>query len=247
MNKVNLDKNSSQRNPQEFIITTDQQQSETLSFFQIPNVFYINGAQIPLNDIVYYQIVQREYVFRPAYKEKANVLKRVFSINKYEFSEMMPYAAIITESEFKSVNKRKLLVGDLTKSAIGIVNSVVSRINPGEIASNIAQGAVGGVLDKLGSAVGFEKYYCVFPSGRTTTISLGSIPPLVTTADGKVFEPTKRELKYAMPNENTRAIISTVPALLIKTQVDYLFYGNGINLVDVNNAYMQLSTVKPLV
>ena len=64
--------------------------------------FEIYGNRIRLDEIKDFRVIQREYIYRPSYKEKPNSLMKTFSSKKYEFATMIPYAAIIDEEEYKS-------------------------------------------------------------------------------------------------------------------------------------------------
>lgn len=217
----------------------------------LQNLINIAGASISLSAIRDFRIVQREYIYRPCYREKKSSIKRIFSSCSYEFYSTLPYAAVVTESEYKSINRKSMYVGDSAVEALNAAkdlmetaSAILSGTSPADIIANSTIGAVTGLVDKIGSLVASEKYYCVFPSGRTTTTSLSAIPPILTRLDGRTFEPEKKELKTLLPNENTNAMIVNIPALMIKTNVTFLFYGNGLQLANVEQVYNQLCLLK---
>lgn len=69
----------------------------------------ICGTHIPYSAITDYQVVQREYIYRPAYRERMNrgISLKKFVAGKYEFAEMIPYASVLVETdrEYKLATK----------------------------------------------------------------------------------------------------------------------------------------------
>lgn len=58
--------------------------------------FEICGNNIRLDSIKNYRIIQREYIYRPAYREITTTRMKVFPV-----LNMVPYAAVIDEKEYK--------------------------------------------------------------------------------------------------------------------------------------------------
>lgn len=79
--------------------------------------FEICGNNIRLDSIKNYRIIQREYIYRPAYREITTTRMKVFSSVKYEFIDMVPYAAVIDEKEYKvataNLNSNSLVDGGI--------------------------------------------------------------------------------------------------------------------------------------
>lgn len=61
--------------------------------------FEIFGTIIKYAEIKDFRVIQREYIYRPTYKEE---VKGVFKTKKITFASMQPYAAIIDEKGRKS-------------------------------------------------------------------------------------------------------------------------------------------------
>ena len=184
----------------------------------------ICGTHFPLASIKDYQIVQREYIYRPAYRER---MKRGFSLRKFvqgefEFAEMIPYAAVLVSSD----KDYKLA----TKSAE--VKSL------GEAA---AKDIAVGILSKLNAKVNKKRYHCRNIAGRCFTVYLEDIPAVLIRGDGKMSDVYKNDELYPLLGEPIAPIVMTVPALSIKTKKeDYLFFGNRIQLEDVSMMYQYL-------
>ncbi len=83
----------------------------------MPVFFEICDTNIRLDTVKNYRIIQREYIYRPAYREITTTRMKVFSSVKYEFIDMVPYAAVIDEKEYKvataNLNSNSLVDWDL--------------------------------------------------------------------------------------------------------------------------------------
>ena len=181
----------------------------------------ICGTHIPFSSIIDYQVVQREYIYRPAYRERLDSgfsLKR-FSKEKYEFAEMLPYASVLVSSD----REYKLATKD-----------VEARTLKESIVKDIANG----LLSRAGSKMTRKRYHCKNIAGRCFTVYLDDIPAVLVRGDGKISDVYKNDELYPLLGEPIAPVVMTVPALRIETKKEeYLFFGNRIQIEDMNNAY----------
>lgn len=193
------------------------------------NEFDICGTHILFSDIKDYQIVQREYIYRPAYKERQSSIRKLLSSAKYEFTEMIPYAAINVDSK---ENKHQLATKRVKED--GTVKGAVIK--------DVAVGVVSTIADKLNiKELKNTKYNCISISGRMFTTFLEDIPAVIIRSDGKISDVHKNDPIYPQLGETIAPCILIVKALMIVTKnSEYVFYGNGIQIDDVENAYNDL-------
>ena len=186
--------------------------------------FDICGTHIPLNTIKDYRIIQREYIYRPAYGEKESSFRKFISTQKYEFREMVPFAAILKDDEYKlAVKKAKAkTIGEsiLKDVAVGVTSTLASKFNIKELK--------------------YKKYHCKNAAERTFDIYLEDVPAVVIRNDGKISDIHKDDELYVHLGEPIAPTILMVPALAIYASEDYIFYGNGIQLQNVEDAYTVL-------
>ena len=189
------------------------------------NTFDICGTPIPYDHIKSYRIIQREYIYRPAYKEKEAGLLSVLSGQKYEFFKMVPYAAILSDDEYKHAiksAKAQSIKESITKDlAVGLISTIGTKFNIKELKS--------------------KKYKCVNVAERIFETYLEDIPAIVFRKDGKISDVTKDDELYHLLGEPISPTILMVPALQIITKEEtFLFYGNGIQLNDLELPYKDL-------
>lgn len=189
--------------------------------------FEIFGTHIPLSAIKNYSLVQREYIYRPAYKAKAISLKSIFSNCKYEFYQMIPYAAIISDDEYTLATKK------VKTNTVG-----------GAIVKDLAVGFLSGISNKINSKeLNCKKYNCKNLAGRTFATFLEDIPAVIVRDDGRVVDVYKNDELYKLLEDSTAPTITIVPALEIIAETKYVFYGNGIQLYDIDSEYNRLNCV----
>ena len=186
----------------------------------------ICGILIPFSEITEFQLVQKEYIYRPVYIEKQ---KSFFSSKKYEFAKMIPYAAIIDESGFSS---------SVSKTIVNPFSAVDA------FAKDIYTGVVG-VMHKAGEILNIKditkkQYKCRNIAGREFTTFLEDIPASAVGKDGKISDIYKNDELYRTLGEPIAPTILTVSALYIAAKNRYIFYGNGIQLNDAENVYSML-------
>lgn len=188
------------------------------------NMLDICGTPIPLDKVKSYRIIQREYIYRPAYKEKVTSIFSIMSNQKYEFYRMVPFAAILNDDEYKlAVKKAKAntIKDSVAKDiAIGLVSTVANKFNIKELKS--------------------KKYKCENIANRTFEIFLEDVPAVVFRNDGRVFDVYKNDEMYPLLGEPIASTIIMVSALQIFADQNYLFYGNGIQLEDLTPVYTTL-------
>lgn len=190
----------------------------------MPWDFEIFGTLIPFSTIKKYRIIQREYIYRPVYRE---VQQKGFLFSKtttYEFSEMVPYAAILSDEEYTLATKKA--------SARTVKDSIVK---------DIAVGVISTVANKLNiKELKYKKYRCINVAGRIFECFMEEIPATIVRGDGKISEVNKNDELYHLLSESIAPAIYIVPALQITADEEYVFYGNGIQLPDVVAEYERL-------
>lgn len=182
--------------------------------------FEVCHTQIPFNKIIEYRILEREYIYRPAYY----VTTDLFRGKKYRFTHMVPYAAIYSEAEYKSAIK--------AFKALTLGNSV---------AKDAASGILSTIGDKLNIKVWkYSKFTCRNQAGRVFSTYLQDVPASVETSDGKRSEVYPNDQLYRELGEPIAPSIEFIPALLILTKDElFTFYGNGIQ-IDAEAEYQRL-------
>lgn len=189
--------------------------------------FDIFGTPIPYADIKSFRIIQREYIYRPTYREVI-VPARLFQSahSEYQFDSMKPYAAVVGG-------------GDSRESALGKFKPITFAQSAGK---DLIDGAVTAIGEKL-RFKGFrsQKYRCVSQTGREFSIYLEDIPALLIRSDGKFSDVRKDDEMYPLLGEPIAPAINIIHALFIKTkEEDYIFYGNGIQIKDIGKEYERL-------
>ena len=186
--------------------------------------FEIYGTRIKYEDIKSFRIEQKEYIYRPTYKEKDTGLLKAFSKMKYEFYTMQPYAAILDENEWKSALKGYRPLG--FAEAVG---------------KDLVGGVVVAVGDKLRlKAIRSKQYVCRNQAGRIFKTYLEDIPALLIRSDGKFSDVRKDDELYPLLGEPIAPAINIIHALTIKADEDYIFYGNGVQIEDIGKEYERI-------
>ena len=183
----------------------------------------ICGTRIPYKEIKDFRVVYREYIYRPSYREQKSTVRKMLG-SKYVFAEMMPFASVLVadDKDYKLATKESY--------AKSVKDSIVKDV------ASIA-------LSRISSRAGRKKYHCKNIAGRCFTVYLDDIPALLIRNDGKLSDVYKNDSLYPLLGEPIAPAVMTVQALQIKTKnEDYLFYGNGIQLLDVQAAFSELGT-----
>ena len=181
----------------------------------------ICGTRIPYSEIKEFRIVHREYIYRPSYREQTGMLRKN-GRTKYEFCQMIPFAAVLVadDKHYKLASRQAY--------AKSIKDSIIKDV------------AVM-TLSRLKSRVERRQYHCQNISGRFFTVFLDDIPALLIRNDGKVSDVYKNDSLFPLLGEPIAPAVMTVPTLKIVTKnEDFLFYGNGIQLQDVQAAYTEI-------
>lgn len=187
--------------------------------------FDIFGTPIPFSEIKDFRVLQREYIFRPKYEEVIQTEKSLFrtSVTKrcFRYVGMEPYAAIIDESD-----RRWIFSGKSYKEHIGaeLLNDVRETV---------------GEKFKL-KAIKGKRYHCMNQTGRKFQIYLDEVPVLIRMSDGRPVEVNKDTALFAELGEAVLPAINIVPVLLIQAKENYLFWGNGIQIADIESEYRRL-------
>lgn len=182
--------------------------------------FEIFGTLIKHSEIKDFRIIQREYIYRPTYKEAKGLLK----IKKYTFAGMQPYAAIIDEKGRK---------GSVSSFKAGTLKDAAKKDLFEDVRTTIG--------DKFNiKAIRSKKYVCENQTGRVFTTYLEDVPALVGREDGKFSDVKKNDELYPLLGETIAPAINIVPALWIKANQEYIFYGNGIQIDNIEEAFNRL-------
>ena len=185
----------------------------------LQNELDICGTHIPFASIIDYQVIQREYIYRPAYRERPGMSLKRFVAGKFEFAEMIPYASVLVETdrEYKLATK-----------------NVVATSLKESIVKDIAHG----ILSKASSRMSRKRYHCKNIAGRCFTVYLDDIPAVLVRNDGKMSDVYKNDELYPLLGEPIAPIVMTIPTLRITTKKEeHLFYGNCIQIEDINAVY----------
>lgn len=207
------------------------------------NEFEIYGAHIPLSSIKDYRVLEREYIYRPSFCEKTSSLIKFFSNTKYDFVQMVPYAAILSENEYRAVmnsnNNGSVVQNGSGKNAAEVIADVCMA--PVNLVKDVAVNAISSLWNSLPfGKPQSTKYYCMNTSGRVFETYLEDIPVYVTKCDGRFMEIGKDDELFAKLGDNVKSAIVNVTAFLIEADRKYLFFGDNIQLDDANEEYLRL-------
>ena len=198
--------------------------------------FDIYRTRIPIDSIKDFRIIEVEFIFRPVFQEVQrgssaaflgfNIFAPTSSTDncKFEFVSMQPYAAIIGQQGHKSA------LGEYKakdfKEALG---------------KDLSGAVIYTIADKFKlKAFKHQKYQCLNLAGRAFTTYLDDIPVKLTWNNGKIAEIFKEDPLYTTLAESTTPGIQYVPALVIKANETFCFYGSGIQIEDVDFEYNRL-------
>lgn len=182
--------------------------------------FYIMGTRIPIASIKDFQIVQREYIYRPTYTEAEG---GIFG-KRFRFYKMQPYAAIIGDAEKRSA-----------------MSQYDARTFKNSLGKDVFEDIRTTIGDKFNiKAIRSTKYRCINQTGRTFTTYLEDVPALIMRADGKASDVHKNDELYSKLGEPIAPAINIVHALTIKANQKYIFYGNGIQIEDIASEFERL-------
>lgn len=79
-----------------------------------------------------------------------------------------------------------------------------------------------------------------FIAGRSFTTYLDDVPVMLKWNDGRIAEVSKEDPLYSTLGECTTSGIQYIPALIIKANDNYCFYGNNVQVDDVSFEYERL-------
>lgn len=189
--------------------------------------FDIYGTPIKYATIKEFRIVQREYIYRPSYIETVITEQKFMKKNtytKYVFDKMIPYAAIIDESD------RRGVFGNIKSDTFG---------------ESIGKEILGDIRETVGDkfnikAIKGKKYRCTNQSGRVFSVYLDEIPVLIMSAEGKFTDVNKDDLLFYSLGDSATPAINMVHALMIRADQTYIFYGNGIQIENIQAEYQRL-------
>lgn len=189
--------------------------------------FEICGTLIKYANIKEFRVVQKEYIYRPSYIETVCTEQKFMfkaTYTTYTFKEMIPYAAILDESDRR-----------------GVLNG----IKAGAFKEAIGKEILGDIRETVGEkfnikAIKTKRYKCINSAGRILTTYLDEIPALVFRTDGRITDVSKEDPTYSMLGESIMPAINIIHALVIQADQQYTFYGKGIHLKDISAEYERL-------
>ena len=186
--------------------------------------FDIYGTHIPLAKIKDFRIIDVEFIFRPVYGEVKYSMLGAITGKKFEFICMQPYAAIVGQQG--------------QKSALGEYRAKDFKEALGK---DISGAMIYTIADKFKlKAFKHQKYHCVNMAGRAFTTYLDDVPAALQWNDGRIAEVYKEDPLHATLGENTMPGIQYIPALIIKADENFCFFGNGVQISDVHFEYERL-------
>lgn len=77
-------------------------------------------------------------------------------------------------------------------------------------------------------------------TGRTFKVYLDEIPVLLKLEDNRPVEVDKDNPIFAYLGETISPVINIVPALVVRGKENYVFWGNGIQVTDIESEYRRL-------
>lgn len=193
------------------------------------DLFEIYGTQIELSAIKNYRLRQMEYLLRPVYKEEQCVKKGMLGRSTVEtrivFAQMEYYAAVIDEQKYKNAVEEQVpfnMAEAVVKTVVEGVNGIVSAIFGGGQRKKIV-------------------YHLMNAAERMFYRSYEDIPAVLVRYDGKRSEVFRNDELYSKLGEPIAPTIEKIPALeIVTTTGPYLFFGNGIQLKNIEGDYQRL-------
>ena len=195
------------------------------------------GTPIQLDHIRQFRLVKRDYLFYPAYQE---VKEQTFSLfarkgasdkKKFEFVNMVPFGAVLNDRE-------KPCTGSYEVKSFGEAVTFNLLSDVGKKLENVANLAAD--LLRVDTS-GNTEYHLLTQGRRLTSMRLRDVPAKVLFLSGKVSDVYKNDPIYEFLGEPIAPTIVTVPTLVVEVdKTKYVFFGNGIDLVDAEATYQSL-------
>lgn len=189
--------------------------------------FEINNVRIPFSEIKEFDIVLREYIYRPAFMEKENLsLYESFTNQIYGFYKMTPYAAIYYDGDSKLYINGHLPTSAKEANKIDILGSAKNSIGN---ALNIRE-------------LKTKRFSCINKSNRIFNIYQKDIPVVLMKRNGQSVEMDRNNPMLEKYKLKTEITIDQVESLWVATpKKKYLFIGDGIH---IENAQKELERLK---
>lgn len=178
------------------------------------------GTRINFSEIRDFGIRKCEYIYRPSFEESSKLFGK-----RYVFTGMKPYAAIIDESNHKSS---------------------VAAYKPKDFKESVGKELIDGAITTIGDKLNIKafkskKYKCRNQAGRVFTTYLEDVPAVIMKKDGHICDVQKNDELYKSLGDTTASTIYMIDSLYIVAKQEYIFYGNGIDLDDVETIYHQIT------
>jgi len=195
--------------------------------------FEIYGCHISLSKIKGFRLGQIEYIMRPVFIErgrsrwaKGKIASFSQSANHvFQFDHMEYYAAIIGESKYKNAVQEaetQNIFEAIVKSTAEGINSVIESFSGNKFAKS-------------------THFRVMNAAWRVFVRTLEEIPAVACSEDGRRSEVYKNDELHSLLDQSIAPTIEMVPALYITTtEGDYVFFGNGIQVDNIELEYKRL-------
>lgn len=197
----------------------------------------ICGTPIALEKIRNFRLVKRDFLFYPAYQEVATMSFSLFARmgdsnkKKFEFVQMVPFGTLLGDKEKPALGgyEIKSFNEALTFSLI-------------EDAKNALGNVAGLAADFLRIDTSGNKQFTILTTGRRLVkLKMRDIPARVSFLTGKVSDVYKNDPIYSFLGEPIAPVIGSVQALIVTVdKSNYVFFGNGIDVEDIETVYYSL-------
>lgn len=195
------------------------------------------GLPIQLENIKSFQLVKRDFLYCPAYKEMEEQTFSLFARfgaanrKKFVFTNMVPFGALLSDKEKPTGNAYEIKsFGEA--ATLHILAGVEKAVN------NVA----GIAVDLLRIDTSGNKTYHVLTEGRRITdIKLRNIPAKVRFLSGKVSDVYTNDPIYEFLGEPISPVVVSVPTLVVTVdKATHVFFGSGVDLEDAEATYHSL-------
>ena len=189
----------------------------------------IGGVLIPYRDIRAYRLINREFLFRPAFRQVNSAI-----LKKYEFAQFVPYCALLSEQEYCLLNPSNK---QSSSETFGTLKSIViDYATEGHLLQNIALNAADFIvdlaIDKAKNRVSNNKFYCLGYNSNVFITKINNVPPLLVNNLGYPIEITNTSTKHLLPKGYYPKVEQGLALHVTTSFQQYLFFGYGIHIDD---------------
>ena len=198
------------------------------------------GKAVYLEDIKSFEKCYRRYVFCPCFVEtiqqyvsKSFLKSETHTVKSFQFVGVYPYGAVLGDKEKPSDDDRYAIKTDTGF----IVNKILDNIK-----SPIGN-AVRIVNNKLGIDASINKDMRIWSRGQTLEeTKWGALPAKLRYSNGREVDVYPNSVEYNALGDTITPTVKDVPALVVhmKNNTSYIFFGGGIDLMDIDTPYQAL-------